>query len=276
MKQAIGAALIGFMLTAACAGAAPGDRFADYRFDPAREHVGRIYHYLRTNRDGTLPEHIHVFLKSRTEVEVYKMVRPCVNAALVTADLDFDLWSATRLVGGRLGEDGTQRAFAVLTLDPAAPRVDAVVTLPDEELRQSLDLSALPWRLYDFDFAEFTIFSQHLRDYESEFAVEMALVVTDPDDPQFLKRLGAARAVAEGLEKDRGAYRYRLESEAFPDGGTLLLDARDGHVVEVETAVPNHLEYVDFKLVLQSVDDGGAAAWRNLLTAHFAGCEKAS
>lgn len=260
----------------ACAAAPSDSRFAAYRFDVSRDHVGRIYHYIRTNRDGSLPEHVHVFRKSRTEIEVYKMVRPCTNAALVTADLDFDLWSATRLVGGRLGPDANQQAFAVLALDPAAPRIDAVVTLPDQEIRQSLDLKTLPWRLYDFDFAEFTVFTQHLRDYGREFSVDMALVVADPSVPNFLKRLGEARAVPQGRDRDREAFRFRLEGEAFAEGGTLLLDARDGHVVEVETAVPNHLEYDDFKFALQGVDDGGAAAWRQLLMSHFEGCDAAS
>ena len=268
--------LIAAVAVSACASAPADDRSGAYRFDAARDHVGRIYHYLRSNRDGALPEHIHVYRKSRTEVEVYKMVRPCVNAALVTADLDFNLWSATRLVGGRLAPDARQDAFAVMTLDPGAPRIDAVVTLPDQVLRQSLILKSLPWRLYDFDFAEFTVFAQHLRDYERDFSVEMALVLTGPDDGDFLRRLGEAAATAQGLDKARGVYRYRLEGEAFPEGGALLLDARDGHVVEVETSTPNHKEYDDFKLVLQRVDDGGAAAWRKLLLSHFEGCEEAS
>lgn len=263
--------LIAALSVNACA-AAPSGGFADYRYDAERDHIGRIYRYLRTNRDGTLPEHVYVFRKSRTEIEVYKMAQRCTNAALVTATLDFDRWSATRLVGGRLTPQATQDGFAVLTLDPEALRVDAIVTLPDQELRQSLDLKTLPWRLYDFDFADFTIFSQHLRNYRRGTSVEMALVVTDPGDPQFLKRLGEATATPEGLDKTRGAYRYRIGGEAFPEGGSLLLDAQDGHVIEVETAIPNHLEYDDFRLALQGVDDGGAPAWRKLLLAHFEGC----
>lgn len=265
-----GAALAG----AACA--AEPARFSEYRFDPDREHVGRIYHYLRSNRDGSSPEQIHVFHKSSTDVEVYKMVQRCTNAALVTAALDYDRWSASRLVGGRLNREAAQDAFAVLTFDPGVLRLDAVVTLPDQEIRQTLDLQALPWRLYDFDFAEFTIFAQHLRDPRQDFSVEMAMVSTNPDDGNFLKRLGAMKATAMGPDEARGVYRFALGGEAFAAGGALTLDARDGHVVEVETAVPNHDGYDDFKLVLQSVDDGGAPAWRKLLLSHFEGCAEAN
>jgi len=272
MKSSTTLGLIALILVAGCAGVPPDARFAAFKFDPSREHVGRIYHYLRSNRDNTLPEDVYVFQKSRTEIEVYKAVRRCTNAALVTADLDFERWSARRIVGGRLLPDARQDGFAVISLDVSAPRIDVVATLPEREVRGTLELRTLPWRLYDFDFAEFTIFSQHLRDFESGFSFEMAMIVPDPNEPNFLRRLGEARAVALGLDKSRSAFRYKLEGEAFSPGGTLLLDARYGHVVEVETSIPNHLEYDDFKLVLQSVEDGGDPAWRKLLTSHFEGC----
>lgn len=258
---------------AACATADPS-RGAAYRYSQERDHVGRIFHYLRSNRDGSLPEHIHVFHKAKDKVEVYKMVQKCTGAALVTADLDFEKWSATRLVGGRLGENADQLAFATLALDEREPRIDAVVSLPDRTLTQSLDLEALPWRLYDFDFAEFTVFAQHLKNYERGFSVDMAVVVADPDVEEFLTRMGEAKAIARGLDKSRGVYRYDLGGEAFAAGGTLLLDADDGHVVEVETAVPNHAEYQDFKLALVDVNDGGEGRWRTLLLSHFEGCDE--
>lgn len=264
------------LAAAACSTADAPQRFQEYRFSEGREHVGRIYHYLRTNRDGSSPEHIHVFHKSSREVEVYKMVERCTNAALVTADLDYDIWSATRLVGGRLTREGTQDGFAVLTLDADAPRIDAVVKLPEQEIRQSLDLTALPWRLYDFDFAEFTVFSQHLRDYRKGFSVDMAVVSTNAQDGQFLIPLGIMRATAEGVDRPGGVYRYSLDGGYFEEGGTLALDAREGHVVEFSASVPNHDGYDDLLIVLKGVSDGGAEEWRQLLLSHYEGCDAAS
>lgn len=63
---AVAAAFLG----AACAHAPKDARLADYRIDGGREHIGRIYHYLRSNRDGTLPEHVYVFHKSSERIEV--------------------------------------------------------------------------------------------------------------------------------------------------------------------------------------------------------------
>lgn len=52
------------------------------------DRIGRIYSYVRSNRDGSEAEQIHVFRASRTRIEVTKMRERCTNAAFVTAELD--------------------------------------------------------------------------------------------------------------------------------------------------------------------------------------------
>jgi len=269
MRLAVAAALS----VAACA-SAPATPAGAFRDDPSRDHVGRIWSYERTNRDGSLPEQVHVFQRGRDDVHVYKMVSRCTNAAYVTARLDRGIWSADRLVGGRLRPDATQDAFAVLTLDRSTRVLDAVVTLPGQTITERETLTSLPWRLYDFDFADFTVLSQHLSDFRRDFSFTVALVLTQPDETGFLTDLGVATAVYDGIDRARDAYRYRLEGPPFPGGGALLLDRTDGHVVEASSARPNHAEYDDFKLTLKSVNDGGEAAWRALLLSHFEGCDE--
>jgi hypothetical protein len=255
---------------ASCSTTSGGLAGAGYRYSAERDHIGRIYHYLRSNRDGALPEHVHVFHSAKDRIEVYKMVQRCTNAALVTADLDREIWSASRLVGGRLGRNAEQIAFATLTFDKASKRLEAVVNLPEGAMTAGLQLQSDHWRQYDFDFAEFTVLSQHLARYDRAFTFEVSTI--DQAAENFLVRLGEATATPQGLDERGVAWRYDLSGEAFPDGGHLILDAVDGHVVEVETTIPNHGEYDDFKLALIDVRDGGDAAWRQLLLSHFEGC----
>ena len=56
----------------------------------AGDHIGRIYTYVRSDRDGAEAETIHVFRESRTRIGVAKMRSRCTNAAYVTADLDLE------------------------------------------------------------------------------------------------------------------------------------------------------------------------------------------
>lgn len=264
------AALAALFIATACTATSSADTDSAFAYRAGRDHVGRIYHYVRTNRDGSEPEDVYVYHKSKNEIETYKMVEKCERAALVTAEIDPTLFSAVKLTGGRLSEEGTQIPFARLTFDPKTLELSANVELPDQTIAESLALESTPWFLYDFDFSDVTILAQHLSDYDRNFSLETALIWTDPSSPKFLRRLGRAEFIAEGLEG--GAYRYALGGEAFPGGGTMLLDAKDGHVVLVENDVPNHAEYDDFKLALSGVDDGGEEAWRALLRAHYAEC----
>ena len=81
----------------------------------AADHIGRIYTYVRSDRDGAEAETIHVFRQSRTHIGVAKMRDRCTNAAWVTADLDLERGYATRLGGGRLRPNAQREEFAVLT-----------------------------------------------------------------------------------------------------------------------------------------------------------------
>lgn len=86
----------------------------------AADHIGRIYSYVRSDRDGAEAETIHIFRQSRTHIGVAKMRGRCTNAAYVTADLDLEHGYATRLGGGRLRPNAQREEFAVLTYDEAA------------------------------------------------------------------------------------------------------------------------------------------------------------
>ena len=53
----------------------------------AQDRIGRIYSYIRSDRDGAEAEVIRVYRRDRTHIEVSKMRGRCNNAAYVTATL---------------------------------------------------------------------------------------------------------------------------------------------------------------------------------------------
>ena len=132
-----------------------------------------------------------------------------------------------------------------------------------------------PWHLYDYDLASLTITAQYRPDRRADFSFGLPLVLVGADPGRFLSYLGRADARFVRLERhgSRRAFRFEVGGPAFGSrGGPLWFDARDGHILEARWGVPNHSEYRDFRLRLTGVTDGGPAAWRRLLTAHFAGC----
>jgi hypothetical protein len=269
---------LALVLVAACGRQAEPEA-ADEREAVGRESakdVGRIYHYVRSNVDGTEKEDVYVFRKTADELEVYKAREKCTNAALVTAKLDLDRGHATRIVGGRLLPQAERREFAFLDFDARTRTIRARVEVPDgPTLNDEAIVEDLPWHLYDFDFASLTVMTPKIEP-RSDFSFGLALLIADPNRADFLQYLGRADATyrKDEVRNGRASFRYVLGGPAFGTyGGSLWLDAEEGHILDVETGIPNHLEYRDFKLELEGVDDGGAGAWRDLLVAHFEGCE---
>lgn len=230
---------------------------------------GDILHYLRSNQDGSMPEAVSVWLRDDGTVEVFKRVSPCTNAALVTAEFDRTAGQPTRLVGGRLGRDGRQQPFAWLDHLPAERRLVARLGSPDAEPFGSFPLNgAAPWRLYDFDFADWNALADGPP--PDRFTLELALAW--PDEELTIRNLGPAEAVLVSTEvrDGRSTRRYAVRATGF-SSGDLWLDAETGHVVEVAWGEPNHPGYDNFRLVLTGQDQG-EAAWRALLASHWADC----
>ena len=120
-----------------------------------------ILHYVRSNRDGTEPEHVVHYRPTRTGIAVYKWVEKCTTAAYVTAEMADDLRQGRAFFAGKVARDGSQASFGTLTLNPRLMSLSADVLPPGGQRVQARhNLSALPYLLYDFDFADLNSFLQ--------------------------------------------------------------------------------------------------------------------
>lgn len=245
---------------------------------------GTTLHYTRSNQDGDLPERVLVHVVSPTELAVAKMVEPCTDAALVTARFDPRTGEVIRLVGGRLQRDATQSPQAFIDFDPQARRLD--VRLGDEK-SEPVETPAAPpspWRMYDFDLAEFALYGPRTPD---AFSFGLAMAWPDGSSP-VVRILGQADAelLDSGVRTGQPFNLFAVGGEAFggPDGdggGLLMLNAEYGYVIEARFGAPNHTGYDDFLLRLESmtpafdIDTGEATGedlWREELLAHWRNC----
>lgn len=233
--------------------------------------VGRIYSYVRSNRDGSEAEIVRVYRARADRIEVIKTRERCTNAAFVTATLIAG--QAVRLTGGRLRPGAAHEDFAELVFRRGS--IEARVATPDGELRRSVAVADRPWHLYDFDLASLTAAPPKAVLARRDFSFGVALIWLGDDPADFLRYLGRAdaRFVREETHGGRRALRYALGGPAFEgaQGGPLWLDAREGFVVAAELGRPNHAEYRDFKLRLTGISES-AAEWKRLQEAHFEGC----
>jgi hypothetical protein len=262
MKTLMGLALA--CALAACASAAPPSETSPT--------IGRLYHYLRSNQDGSLPEHIYQYRAGAAELEVGKQVEPCTNAAFVTAEMDLDRGQGLSFTGGRLQRDGTQAAFAWLSYDAQTRRLNARV--PMANVDQSAAVAGEPYILYDFDLADFNAAHAGRAPAREDFRFAVSLIWPVEGADSVFRDLGwaEARFAAAETHLERPALRFDVSGGL---NGALWLDRREGHVLEARFAEPNHTEYSDFRMVLQSVEDDAEASWAAVRAAHWAGCPSA-
>jgi hypothetical protein len=241
---------------------------------PAAGQVGRTWHYTRSNDDGSRPEAVHVHVPAPGELAVMKAVERCTRAALVTARIDPASGQASELVGGQLGRDGRQQAFAWFKEDGTG-QITARAALPEGELRLATSVGTRPWHLYDFDLASLTLWLANRPDRRAGFRIGLPLLLIGPQGPN-LSDLGAleGRFLADTHWMGRPALLFRLEGPALGGkAGTLMLDAAAGHIIEARLPIPNHDGYRDFRLRLAGIDDG-AEAWTQTLAAHWRCCTR--
>jgi len=230
-----------------------------------------IYHYVRSNSDGSKRENIVHHFPSPGEVAVYKWVSKCTTAAFVTGFMDKDVREAKRLVAGKVGQDGQQSVFGDLVLDEKTRMLTVTIDLGSNHIVEKIDAGSDPWFLFDYDMADFnTMFRAHHDG--GDFDASMRLIWTK--EPPFFRSMGKVHFADQGVAKDdkgRARRSYRVTGE---DGleGSIVLDASDGTIVSATFNRPNHAGYDDFALDLVQVKPGGKAAWEALIRDHYEGC----
>lgn len=235
--------------------------------------VGRTLHYVRSNSDGSRPEHVYVHRAAADRLEVYKMVERCTHAALVSAAIDPVTGEASRLEAATLLPEAQREIYGTITFDPAARTLRMAIDMDGKPVEATATVAARPWHLYDYDLATLTVAFQTSQPERRDFG--LALVWIEQDRP-VLRWLGAATANRRKATRHGGrpVWRYDVAGPALGStgGGPLWIDRRDGTLVEARWRLPNHREFRDFRLRLVGEEAPGAAAWTALLTRHFADC----
>jgi hypothetical protein len=233
-----------------------------FAYRPDRVPVGRVFHYLKSNRDGTHPGLIALYVAAQDRIEAFKYDSGGSQATLVVGFLDWEAMTVRRLeaYGVRRGEPDQPRAW--LDSDWKAGGV-RVFYAPDSLVR----IARWPWHSYDFDFASLNLVLPHLRQPEGRLEFGRADIVRVGDGAEF-RDLGALALEYEGRETRQGVAvrRYRLDGPGIENTTGLIWAAvEQGHIVEFELPIPDEPGYTDGRLRLLRVETltpEGWHAWR--------------
>ena len=246
-----------------------GPQASAFRFQPDRVEAGAVYHYLKTNVDGTKPEHVSLYVVSADRIEAFKFHPKSERAGLVVAEMDRATFSARRLESYQVFARGEKKLFA--TLDYVHAERSLTLDAPPMGISGvRVEIPTAPWHLYNFDLASLNVSFRHLADPRKPFTIGVA-------DPVFGETLGIAykgeATVVYAGDETRGGVatrRYRIVGLPFGDHGvTVWVDASKHHVVDVESPVPDNPEWTSFKLKLTKVEKMTAAEWEAFQRAQF-------
>ena len=256
------AAVLMLSAFAAVPAGAQVEPFQGFRYQPDRVPLGRVYHYLKTNIDGTRPEHVSILLKARHRIESFKYHPGEEPAGLVTADMDWAVFSVRRIESWQVFADGTRKLAAKLEALDGGKRVRVEMPMLDKPA-ETVEIGRLPWHIYNFDLASLGFTLPHLVDPTGRFTIGIADPNFGPEGPVFGYK-GEVEVTYVGEETRNGVLcrKYRIDGPGLQNrGGFLWTNHAEGHIEDIEIALPDNPNWQSFKFRLTGVETMDRAAW---------------
>lgn len=232
-----------------------------FAYDPSRITVGTVYHYVKTDIDGSHPEHISVYVAGLDRLEAFKFHPGPNRAALVTAWMDWSLFSARRMEAIQVYPDGLETIIAKLEYDASSSQLLMDVTSAQPPTK--LPIPFRPWHVYGFDLSTLNFAMRHLVDPTKTFEFGV-----------FLRGsyLGEVTVSFRGEESRYGIQcrKYEIDGPGLKGrGGHIWLDHDKMHFVDLEIELPDNPNWTSFKLRLKSVGHLTAQQWKQFRKDQF-------
>lgn len=219
--------------------------------------VGTVWHYTKSNRDGSDPWHLDVYFAAPNRIEVVKWVEGASDFVEVIADLD-----PARAMPVVMSQWNTAEGRRQPRLSARAEGGQALsVHLPDGN-QAKIEAQLAPLHVWGFDLMGLAFMLPHLVDPAQAFEVSFV----DPNRPGQGAPFAVDRARFEpqGFEDIDGvrSRKYQLGGPIFGEHqGTVWLNAESGRLERAEHVIPTSTDWKDFKLDLVGSEQLGGLAW---------------
>ncbi|MFZ0062012.1 MAG: hypothetical protein WAL47_08250 [Pyrinomonadaceae bacterium] len=241
-----------------------------FRFQPNKITTGVVYHYLKTNIDGTNPEQISIRIAAKDRIESFKFHPHGTRAGLVIAHMDWSIFSVKNLESWQVYKDKEKVLAATLVYLPADKEV--AVTLPFmNRPTENVAIPFLPFHVYNFDFASLNFAFPHLVNPKKPFRIGVSDPTFADEGPAFRYR-GEVEItyVADEMRDGLPCRKYRIDGQGLENkGGLIWVNKRSGHFQDAEIQLADNPNWQTFKFKLQRVERMNAAEWEAFMKAQF-------
>ena len=249
-------ALIVFILFCWTTTSAQIDKFS---YQPDKVKTGQAFFYKKSNQDGTNLHWVATYITNQTHLESLKWHTGGQGATLVTADMDWSIFSVRKFEGGNISPEGERIVGGQLEqLDD-----EGNYQIKFGDMQQTMKINAFPWHSYDFDFASLNLIWPHLKDLKSNFSINIADVVDLDSQPKFADK-GSVQIAYQKAEKRHGidCYKYSIDGKGLENrGGTIWLSQSDLHFIEYLIDLPDERSYTDMKFQFDRIETMSAKEW---------------
>ncbi|HEY8561002.1 MAG TPA: hypothetical protein VIL74_11575 [Pyrinomonadaceae bacterium] len=270
--KTIRAILIGvFLLTFAAHAQTAGGDVAKFRYDAKRNFAtGTVLHYVKTNIDGTYPEHVSQYIAAPDVMESFKFHPKGARAGLVVAEMDWRSFSAKSLRSWQVFAGDERKLFGTILFDAAARRAEVSIPAVKKE-PEFVELKHFPVHLYNFDFGSLNFAFPHLKQPKKPFVVG----VIDPtfkENAALVEYKGEVAVSFVGEEKrDKAETRkYKIDGAGLNNrGGFIWVNKKTGWIEDMEIALPDNPDWTSFKFKLLKVEKMNRAEWEDFMKKQF-------
>jgi len=224
------------------------------------------YHYVRSNIDGSVPEHV-VFRPKGDTIEIFKFVKAGAASALVSCTMAPGWQSPIRLRSEQL-EGVRRRLIATLSYD-GRNGFATVLVAPTGQPAEPVLVPTPSWHIFNMDLASLAATLAKRRSAFSFHFIEPNMVSPSP----LMIDLGSFNVRPVRIVSRRGTpcREWELTGSALGKKAGRVWMAASGYLVEAEIPLPNHPGYRDFRMVLVERRPMTLAQWRRFISQTVSG-----
>lgn len=247
-----------------------GAQVEKFRYQPEKIPVGKVYHYSKTNLDGSDPEYISTWVEDKDRIQSFKLPPEGRQGAQVMARMDWSTFSVDHIESWQVWPDRERALVARLKYLEAEKVVDVEMVVTGKPA-EKVAVPQLPWHIYNFDLASLNFAFRHLIDPTGSFVIGLADPTFKDEGPAFFYR-GEATVAYVGEEERNGkaCRKYRIDGPGLSNrGGFLWVNKKEEHVEDIEIDLPDNPNWKTFKFRLLGTDRMDRAGWDAFMRSQY-------
>jgi len=246
----------------------PTSSIDQFKYQPEKIQSGTVYHYIKSNIDGSYPAHVYIRVMDTDNIDVWKFEEHNIDAAHVSAHMDWKTFSADKIESLVVTSDGNGRPQAKLT----SSRADMSFTIHWRDRADTIQVGHYPVHIYNFDFISLNFSLRHWVKPEGEATIGIIQPDFNPNPDTLMKYEGTLtiRYVGDEHRHNKACRKYTIVGHAFKDQkGLMWVDRSAGHVEDMEIPVPDNPACEDFKFELFSINQMDNETWGTFINSEI-------